>query len=440
MGINRPEFKKNALFYLFLGFFLLITLPLAFAQEAQITGKWTMKWEECLLEAYNNNPDLKSARESVKAALSDKRSAITDYLPQVTGNIDQNVVKSPHVKHLYSTEYELSASQLIFDSFKTPANILSQAKLSQAAREAYRGASADVLFELRSNFVELLRSQRLIEITEEIAKRRQINVNMVNLRYEGGRENKGALLRAQANLSQAKFEIEQAKRFLRVNQRKLNQTLGRKSYTPIEGQGNFDIQPIDDTIDVDTIAEQHPTLRKALETRKSAKWTVVSTWAEFFPSLSVTASEQLKASKQWHAVNSHSWSVLVKASQPIFESGERVFALSKAKADYRQAVAEEQSAFNDVVINLEDQWAKTMDAVEQVDIRRQFLEAADLRGQVASAQYTSGTESFDDWNLIEDELSSAKKSYLDAQRDALIAIARWMQRQGLGFEHGLQKS
>ncbi len=86
------------------------------------------------------------------------------------------------------TDYELTYSQLIFDSFKTPANYLEQQKLLEAARKNYAQVSVATLFELRSSFVELLRSQKLIEITEDIAKRRQINVNMVNLRYDAGRE------------------------------------------------------------------------------------------------------------------------------------------------------------------------------------------------------------------------------------------------------------
>lgn len=410
-----------------------------FAQEAQITGQWALNMNECLLEAYNNNPKLLAARESIKSALADKRGAISGYLPQVSGSMQNTVSKSAGAKHTYDTDYILSGSQLIFDSFKTPANIFSQAQLLEAARQFYVSTSADVLFELQANFVELMRTQKLIKITEEISERRQINVNLVDLRYQGGRENKGALLRAQANLAQAKFEIEQAKRALRVNQRKLNQTLGRKKFTPLVAQGEFDIKPVADEINPDEIAEKHPNLLQATANRKSEKWTVVSRWAEFFPTLDLSVSQQLGASDRWRAVNSHSWSALATIRQPLFEGGSNVFALSKAKADYQKSIDDEQSAFNDVVINIEDQWAGAVDAIAQVDVRKLFLDAANLRAEVSSAQYASGTESFEDWNQIEDELSSARKNFLDVQRDALIAIARWMQRQGLGFENAIQK-
>ncbi len=422
-----------------IAFVLSFSNPLA-AQEAQITAKWSLTLDECLLETYNNNPDLNAARESIKSALADKRGAISAYLPQVSVNMDNTVAKTPHVKHTYDTDYELSGSQLIFDSFKTPANILSQSQLLEAARQFYAAASADILLELRSNFVELLRTQRLIQITEEIAERRQINVNLVDLRYQGGRENRGALLRAQANLAQAKFEIEQAKRGLRVNQRRLNQTLGRREFTPLVAQGNFDIKPIEDEIKPDELAAKHPGLLQAAASRKSERWTVVSKWAEFFPTLDLSVSQQLSAPDRWRAVNGHSWSILATVRQPLFEGGEKVFALSKAKADYEKAIDDEQGAFNDVVINIEDQWARAIDAIAQVDVRKLFLDAAMLRAEVSSAQYASGTELFEDWNQIEDELSSARKAYLDAQRDALIAIARWIQRQGLGFEYGFRQS
>lgn len=410
------------------------------AQEADVTQRWSISWNECLREAYQKHPSLVSARENIKAALADKRSAVGVYLPQVSANANQNVTNSGHTKHTYSTDYNLSYNQLLFDSFKTPANIFEQNHVLNSVREAYRAASADALHELRSSFIEVMRSNKLVEITEEIASRRRINVNLVKLRYDAGRENKGSLLRAEATLAQAEFEIEQARRALRVNQRKLNQALGRADFSPLIPEENFEAPEKNGSMDaeLEPILERQPTLLQAIETRKSRRWDVVSKWAAFFPTFNLSLSEQV-GGEEWHAIKTHSWSVLVRGQVPLFEGGTQFFDLSKAKATYKAALASEHRTRDTVVYGIESQWAATMDAVAFVKVQLKFLEAADLRAQIMATQYASGTASFEDWNLIEDDLVNARKAYLNAQRDALLAKARWLQAQGVGFENILPK-
>ncbi|MCW8799239.1 MAG: TolC family protein, partial [Prosthecochloris sp.] len=49
----------------------------------------------------------------------------------------------------------------------------------------------------------------------------------------------------------------------------------------------------------------------------------------------------------------------------------------------------------------------------------------------ANAQYSNGLISFDDWVIIEDNLVSSKKSYLNAEAELLLAEAQWMKAKGV---------
>jgi outer membrane protein TolC len=65
-----------------------------------------------------------------------------------------------------------------------------------------------------------------------------------------------------------------------------------------------------------------------------------------------------------------------------------------------------------------------------VAVQEKFFIAAEERAKIAGAEYANGLIDFDDWIIIEDNVVGAKKSYLNAQADALVAEARWIQAKG----------
>ena len=87
------------------------------------------------------------------------------------------------------------------------------------------------------------------------------------------------------------------------------------------------------------------------------------------------------------------------------------------------------------MVTLEETWKDFQDAIDTVLVKSKFLEAAKERARIASAQYSQGLITFDDWIIIEDNLVSAKKNYLDAQANLLIYEANWIQAKGGTLEY-----
>jgi outer membrane protein TolC len=61
--------------------------------------------------------------------------------------------------------------------------------------------------------------------------------------------------------------------------------------------------------------------------------------------------------------------------------------------------------------------------------------AAEERAKIAEAQYSLGLLQFDNWTIIEDNLVSAKKAFIDAQANALLAEANWVMAKGETLEY-----
>ena len=113
----------------------------------------------------------------------------------------------------------------------------------------------------------------------------------------------------------------------------------------------------------------------------------------------------------------------------------RLAEVAQAKSIYNQAQADEKSIKDSVLVALEQTWAALQDAIATVEVQKKFLDATEERAKIAEAQYSLGLIQFDNWIIIENDLVGAKKSFLNAQANALVAEANWIQAKGETLEY-----
>ncbi len=394
-----------------------------------------LTWQECIRQAKENNPDLISAAEKTKQAIANKDIATSPMLPQITTGVSGSKSKAADKKAANtSASYSLTGKQLLFDGFKTSNDISSSLYALKAQQYDYAVVSSDVRLDLRYAFVSLLRAQDLIFITEDIAERRRQNLKLVELRYETGGEHKGALLTAKADLGQAEFEIARAKRSISLAQRELSKELGLDKIEPMQAKGNFllkedySLKP-----DLDLLADTTPFLQELIAKKEAARYNFQSAKADFFPKIYLNGSLG-KTASDWPP-RDREWSAGLSLSFPLFEGGSRLAKASKANSQWYQAMADEQSGRDSVLVTLEKTWKDLQDAITNVSVQKKFLEATKERAKISRAQYSIGLTLFDNWIIIENDLVYVKKAYLNAQADMLIAEAYWIQAIGGTLEY-----
>jgi len=239
-------------------FLLIIGIKSSYCEEG-------ITWEECVRIARENNPELISAREKVEETKRDKDIDLSAMLPQVDAAASSRRSQASGRKETNTHSYSVTGSQLVFDGFKTSSDLSSAHKTIQAERYNYDVTCSNVRLNLRAAFVGLIKAQELVSITENIARRRRQNLELIKLRYEGGREHKGALLTAEADMAQAGFEIAQAKRSISLSQKELFKELGISDMKAVIAKGEFtfddkyDVKP-----DLDFLADTTPLLRQLI--------------------------------------------------------------------------------------------------------------------------------------------------------------------------------
>ena len=120
---------------------------------------------------------------------------------------------------------------------------------------------------------------------------------------------------------------------------------------------------------------------------------------------------------------------------PIFEGNLRKAEVEKAKSVYNQAQADERSKKDSVILILEQTWAGLQDAIDTTKVQKKFLTAAEERAKIAEGQYSLGLIQFDNWTIIEDSLVQAKKAFLNAEANAMLAEASWIEAKGDTLEY-----
>jgi len=393
-----------------------------------------LTWQECIRQAKENNPDLISAAEKTKQAIANKDIVTSPMLPQITTGVSGRRSEAGGQKTATTSAYSVTGRQLVFDGFKTLNEVSSSSYALKAQRYDYAVVSSDVRLGLRYAFVSLLRAQDLIFITEDIAERRRQNLSLVKLRYETGREHKGALLTADADLSQAEFEIARAKRSISLAQRELSKELGLDKMRPMQVKGNFLLgEDYSFKPGLDLLADTTPFLQELIARKEAARYNFQSAKADFFPKIYLNGSIG-KTAFGWPPKD-RDWSAGLSLSFPLFEGGSRLAQASKANSQWYQAMADEQSGRDSVLVTLEKTWKNLQDAKTNVSVQKKFLEATEERAKISRAQYSIGLTLFDNWIIIEDDLVRVKKAYLDIQADMLVAEAYWIQAIGGTLEY-----
>lgn len=416
----------------------------------------TLTWMQCVRETTINNPGIQSAWKTLQNQDALRKGAYSALFPQLTATADASRSYNPQTltsgstivtggsddlvgtsfggsssQSSYSSSYSvgLSLQQQIFDGFLTKGNIHQAKAQAQVALAQLLTEKSSVSYELKSAFAQLLYAQELIGISKSIVKQRTLNYRLVALKYDIGRENKGAVLLSKANLAQAEQTLKQAYRTLEVSQRQLLTAMGRTQFKPVVAQGSLVTYQVPAAPKFEALAVKTPAHFQQAATVDASKAGITIARSEFYPKVNLTGSyssngNEPSAPDSWSGEISGTWSIFdggktyfnVKAARASLESDQ--FKLRQTDADTTQALAEDYSSY--------------VNAVENVAVSAALLEAALLRARIAEAQYRNGLISFQDFETITNDSITRQQTELQTRRDAVLAEAQWEQSQGIG--------
>lgn len=405
---------------------------------AQSPGTNTvLTWSDCVGIAVKNNPDLASSRYALAASQSSYKGSYNGVMPQVSlsNSYNSNSGGGSGTGGSDSWQAQASVSMNLFN--KSAIQSIKIAQAAQAQQEAnLRQSSASLRFNLRKAFAQLLYAQQNIEVSRNIVAMRRDEAQLVNLRYDSGRESKGNMLRANAQLYQAQAELAQSERDLRTAQIALNRQLGRDDFSAITATGTLDTPAAPDTPTLQTeeaLMGHRPDVLLQKAVVQGAEASLGQAQSPLWPSL--TASYSYSGSGPSELPPLHSgWGLSL--SYPLFGGGptSAYYAVTTAKNNLERSKQDLRSVRDAAVLDLETSWSGFAGSIDQARVQASLLDAARQRNDEATIRYDSGLMTYDNWEIIVSDRVNQERLAVQSRLNATVAEATWAKALGKQIE------
>lgn len=402
---------------------MLLGVSRVFAQESYT-------FSESIEILLKRNAELRAVEESVESAKAQLYSAYGNFLPTVSANLNYNRDQSgDNTSENYGAGISLNAN--LFRGFADSANLDDARAKLEVAEANLKRVKAKLSYDLKASFAELSFAHENLKLAESIRKRRADNLSLVELRFQSGRENKGSVLLSTANVKESVVDYKRAQFNLQDAKAHFVRVLG---LTP-----GFDADIKGGAPEVmDAGAPNFVELAQAVPDRvisasqlKSAEASLVASRSGFYPQLSVGGSLS-SSGLTYFPEDQKNWNVGATLSWNLFNGGKDYFA---SKSAFANKISGENNLRNldlDLVWQLRQAYTAFVLAIEELDVRKDVLEAQGVRAEIGRGKYNNGLSTFDDWDKIENDLIASQKSLIEKRRAKALAEAAWEKAQGKG--------
>jgi outer membrane protein len=391
----------------------------------------SLSWNDAVKLARLQNADLHAAQATIDQYNAAVKGAWGSFLPTITATLGIQKSNTADQADADSDTARLNLSENLFNGFGDHARLEQARKQRESFQAAYDLTQAQVTAQLKTSFQNLLVSELNVKLSDDIILRRQTNLDLVTLRFEGGRENKGSVLLSQANLDQAKLERLTAANAVESARVTLAKVIGEEKlpYGDVSSSVPVSVPPLQ--VNFEALALGAPELRQAVAAEQAASEGIKVARSGFFPSLDLTASVGRFGSSFFPQTDQGV--VSLGLTIPLFSGGKTYYGVQAAQAVETNASYLRQSALRSKIVDLRNAYNMYIEAVEQERVAQSFVTAAETRAEIARSQYNTGLINFQNWDLIESDLVTRQRSALSSQTNRVAAEAAWDQSQGQGL-------
>jgi outer membrane protein TolC len=431
--ILGTNFNKAYLSSLIALFYCLTLSSSAVAEEH-------LSYNQCIELTKKNNVEILAAEAGVQASQYQTESTRGSYYPQISGNLSYsktgptNTFGNTFSGDVYSGS--IGATQNIFNGFADTARVNQYEGQVQVAKASLVTTKAKVSFDLKSAIANFLFAKEIEKAAQGFLKRREDNLKMVELRYASGRENKGSLLLAQAYLKQAKADLLRSLHSKETSQTDLKKVLGISEILDSE---NRQIEMTDEVPlvpppvqepDFKTLVLATPDRQQFQAQVDVSSAVLESSKSGFYPTLNLTGS--VGKTDNTFFPSQDRWSLGAQLTWPLFVGGKNYYLVKSSTSNLYAAKSKLTNAEQQSLSALKKAFTGFLEAVEDFKVSEAFLLAAKSRAEIAQAKYNNGLLTFDEWDIIENDLISKTKVYIQARRDRIISESNWEQTRGVG--------
>lgn len=425
----------------FIGFLLFLTFiaPIRGNAEEIIKKGETITLERCIGIAFKMHPSIIAATGTIGANIGRVGQAKANYYPQVNWSSSYSRVSpaagagsslggTTGAFDDYSTGVNLS--QNIYDFGKTPTQVKVQNLNLDSSRSDLENVSEQVVFNVKQAYYGVLQAKRNRDVSTETVKQFQQHLERAREFFRVGTKPKFDVIKAEADLSNAKLNLIRAENALRLAAVILNNAMGIPRAPEYILEDNLSFRKYEITFE-DAIAEAYknrPDLKSLGAKREAAEESIALAKTGYYPVLTGNAAYNW-AGEEFPL--ERGWNVGAVFSVPLFSGLSTKYQVEEAKANLNVLKANEESLRQNIFSDVQQAYLNLKEADERIPAAEWNVKQAQENFEVANGRYAAGVGNPIEVNDADIGLINARTAYIQALYDHKVALASLEKAMGL---------
>ena len=401
-----------------------------------------MTLTEAIQSTVENHPQIQASQNARLSADEEVKVAKGGYLPSVdvlAGYGRQNSdtpstrALSPGTHNKETLTYgtsELRLRQMLFDGFNVSSNVARTDAAAQAQRLAMISEAENTALRVAEVYLNMLRQQEILELSKQNLETHEQIRSDIQKRTDSGlgstadqTQIDGRVARAYSNQAAAENNYRDAEsEFIRV--------VNEVPKDLVQPAPNSQLIPATLEDALKTATEVHPTLLSSLQDIEEAKYQHEGSKSGFYPNVAFEVDQNWNEDIDAVKGRNDDLTAMVRMRYNLFRGGSDLAESKATSALYSQAKDIHLNAFRQVEEGTRLAWNAKESLAKQKVFLKEHVDASYDTVQAYKKQFGLGQRTLLDVLNTENELFEARRSYITAEYDSLLADYRILNATG----------
>ena len=415
------------------------------AQEPQ--GPLTL--EESIKIALERDLTLHSAVEGVEASKFRQKQAITNFLPQWTGQYIYTRYNRPTtigvapITDAAGNLLNKSKDILNFNTFVTQplftgglnlANYRLEKLGVDVSKTKVETAKRDIVLQVRAGYFNILKTLKLRDVAEQNVKQLEAQLEVAKAFFEVGIVAKNDVLQAEVRMAQARQDLVKAENGVAVAKAYFNTLLRRdinKPFTVVDIL-EYKAFPLPFEESLGEALGQRPEIKNAEFAIKQAQESVRIARSSYFPTVTLSGnyyrfSDEIGLGGDFP---SDKWTVQTLATFTFGDWGKTAYKVGESKVKVTQAEDLKNQLIDGITLEVKQDYLNMLQAEKNIGVAQKAIEQAEENLRMNEERYkyqvATATDVLDAVTL----LTQARTNYYNALSDFNISKAQLERSMG----------
>lgn len=385
------------------------------------------------------NRDLRVAILNVEQSQAQYRLTRASLLPSIDGNATYS---AQYVEGLTVRQWDasLGTSAYILDFFGKTRSLNSEAfEQFLASQEARRSARIALVAAVATQYSSWREAEEQLALANQTLIAVEDSLQLNNVRFKAGEANELDLRTAEGEVQTAQINVHAYERLLGQAKNALELLLGAPIPSSLPPPRPFEASQQTTAIPPgipSDLLERRPDILQAEHTLRAANANIGAARANFFPSITLTASAG-KASPQLSGLfstGSAAWNFAPQITLPLFDAGANRASLDVARTQARIDVAQYEKAIQTAFREVADALVANSSYAQEIDTETAAIETQRRRLFLATLRYRQGEDSYLNVLSSQQDLYGAQQGLLSAQYNRIASQISLYQALGGGWQ------